>query len=89
MMIPVPSCTSARPDIPSAFTGTKIALTNKNLRTPSENRRPFSRAGIGANWLSSNNFLVKAYLAHKIGHQMVTSAPDAVNRFWAPGEKCF
>lgn len=54
-----------------------------------DNRRTLSGLGIGINWMDNNNFVVKAYLARKLGNAVATSAPDSLTRFWVQGVKYF
>lgn len=53
------------------------------------NNRSLSGAGVGLNWVSTNNLLVKAYYAFKVGDEVATSAPDASGRFWLQVAKTF
>jgi hemolysin activation/secretion protein len=52
-------------------------------------RRTLSGAGIGFNWSETNNFLVRAYYAFKLGDEKAMSAPDQSGRFWIQGVKYF
>ena len=52
-------------------------------------RRTLSGAGVGVNWSDTNNFMVRAYYAVKIGDEAATSAPDKSGRFWIQGVKYF
>ena len=45
-------------------------------------RRNLSGAGVGFNWYETNNFMVRAYYAVKVGDEAATSAPDKSGRFW-------
>jgi hemolysin activation/secretion protein len=53
------------------------------------NRRTLSGAGIGVNWAATNNFLVRAFYAHKLGNEPATAAPDRSGRFWVQAVKYF
>ena len=53
------------------------------------NHRTLSGAGVGFNWTGTNNFMVRAYYAHKLGNEMATSAPDRSGRFWIQAVKYF
>jgi hemolysin activation/secretion protein len=53
------------------------------------NRRTLSGAGVGLNWSDTNNFMVRAYYAVKIGDEAATSAPDKSGRFWIQAVKYF
>jgi hemolysin activation/secretion protein len=54
-----------------------------------DNHRTLSGAGIGVNWAATNNFLVRAFYAHKLGNDPATAAPDRSGRFWIQGVKYF
>ena len=43
----------------------------------------------GLTWADYNNFVVRAYWAHKLGNAVATSAPDAKSRFWIQGVMYF
>ncbi|MEO5660765.1 MAG: ShlB/FhaC/HecB family hemolysin secretion/activation protein, partial [Polaromonas sp.] len=51
--------------------------------------RSLSGTGVGFNWSDTNNFMVRAYYAVKIGDEKATSAPDKSGRFWIQGVKYF
>ncbi|MDP1716507.1 MAG: ShlB/FhaC/HecB family hemolysin secretion/activation protein, partial [Burkholderiales bacterium] len=71
------------------FADTGTVTFHKNPWTAEQNRRTLSGAGIGLTWADYNNFLVKAYWAHKLGNETATSAPDKSNRFWIQLVKYF
>ena len=71
------------------FVDTGSVTINKNPWAPGQNTRTLSGAGVGLVWADYNNFIVRAYLAHKLGNAVATSAPDANNRFWIQGVKYF
>ncbi|MES2757374.1 MAG: ShlB/FhaC/HecB family hemolysin secretion/activation protein [Pseudomonadota bacterium] len=72
------------------FVDTGSVTLNKNPWTDGSNRRTLSGAGVGLNWTDhTNNFVVKAYYARKLGNEMATSAPDKSGRFWIQGVKYF
>ena len=54
---------------------------SKTPWTAAQNRRNLSGAGLGLNWTVDNDFMVKAYVAHKLGSAPATSAPDTALRF--------
>jgi hemolysin activation/secretion protein len=54
-----------------------------------DKRRNLSGAGVGLNWSDTNNFMVRAYYAAKIGDEAATSAPDKSGRFWIQAVKYF
>ncbi|MEO6292671.1 MAG: ShlB/FhaC/HecB family hemolysin secretion/activation protein, partial [Burkholderiaceae bacterium] len=72
-----------------AFIDTGTVTVNKNPWAAGPNRRTLSGAGVGLNWSATNNFIVKAYYARKLGSEVATSAPDASGRFWIQGVKYF
>ena len=72
-----------------AFVDTGTVTVNKNPWAAGPNRRTLSGAGVGLNWSSPNNFIVKTYYARKLGSEAATSAPDASGRFWIQGVKYF
>lgn len=72
-----------------AFMDTGSVTVNKNPWAAGPNRRTLSGAGVGLNWSETNNFIVKAYYARKLGSEAATSAPDASGRFWVQGVKYF
>ena len=61
----------------------------KNTWAPGSNNRTLSGAGIGLNWTDINNFVVRAYYAHKLCNEVATSAPDKSGRFWIQAVKYF
>lgn len=72
-----------------SFVDTGTVTINKNPWAAGSNRRTLSGAGVGLNWSETNNFIVKAYYARKLGSEAATSAPDASGRFWIQGVKYF
>ncbi|MHB8948553.1 MAG: ShlB/FhaC/HecB family hemolysin secretion/activation protein [Rhodoferax sp.] len=54
-----------------------------------DDRRTLSGAGVGLNWSDTNNFMVRAYYAFKLGDEAATSAPDKSGRFWIQAVKYF
>ena len=71
------------------FADTGTVTANKNPWAPGTNRRTLSGAGVGLNWTVANDFVVKAYYAHKLGNSAATSAPDRSGRFWIQAVKHF
>jgi hemolysin activation/secretion protein len=63
--------------------------TSKNAWTDGPNRRALSGAGVGLTWADNNNFMVKAYYAHKLGNEKALSSPDSGGRFWIQAVKYF
>jgi len=53
------------------------------------NSRTLSGAGLGLNWISASNLMIKAYWAFKLGDAVAMSAPDAPGRFWLQIIKTF
>lgn len=74
-----------------AFVDTGRVTVNKNPGTwaSGPNRRTLSGAGVGFNWSAANNFVLRAYYARKLGHEVATSAPDRSGRFWIQAVKYF
>jgi hemolysin activation/secretion protein len=71
------------------FVDSGTVTINKNPWAAGSNHRTLSGAGIGLNWSDTNNFVVRAFYAHKLGSQAATSAPDASGRFWIQAVKYF
>lgn len=72
------------------FVDTGTVTVNKDPWAAGANRRTLSGAGIGLNWTSAgNDFVVKAFYAHKLGNAVATSAPDESGRFWIQAVKYF
>jgi hemolysin activation/secretion protein len=71
------------------FLDTGSVTVNKNPWGPSSNQRTLSGAGVGINWSETNNFMVRAYYAFKVGDEAATSGPDASGRFWIQAVKYF
>jgi hemolysin activation/secretion protein len=71
------------------FADTGSVTLNKNPWAAGTNQRTLSGAGVGLNWFESDNFLVRAYYAFKLGSEAATSAPDADGRFWLQAVKYF
>ena len=71
------------------FVDTGTVTINKNPWFAGQNSRTLSGAGVGLTWVGYNNFVVRAYWAHKLGNAVATSAPDAKSRFWIQGVKYF
>lgn len=55
----------------------------------STQRRTLAGTGLGVNWSDTNNFMVRAYYAFKLGNESATSAPDKSGRFWIQAVKYF
>ena len=71
------------------FVDTGSVTINKNPWDAGDNRRTLSGAGVGLNWSDTNNFLVRAFYARKLGNEAATSAPDKSGRFWVQAVKYF
>jgi hemolysin activation/secretion protein len=71
------------------FLDAGVVLSNKTSWSAGENRRALSGVGVGVNWSQTNNFMVRAYYAFKLGNEVATSAPDASGRFWIQAVKYF
>ena len=72
-----------------AFVDTGSVTLNKSPWAAGNNRRTLSGAGVGVNWFETDNFMVRAYYAFKLGSEAATSAPDADGRFWIQAIKYF
>lgn len=62
---------------------------NKDPWDASDNTRTLSGAGVGVNWVDTNNFSVKTSYARKLGSEKATAAPDSNGRFWVQLVKYF
>lgn len=62
---------------------------NHDAWSDAPNRRTLSAAGAGVEWGKDDNFMLRAYYAHKLGNAVATSAPDASGRFWFQAVKYF
>lgn len=71
------------------FVDTGTVTINKNPWAATDDRRTLSAAGVGITWADYNNFLVRAYYAHKLGNAVAVSAPDENSRFWIQLVKYF
>lgn len=71
------------------FVDTGSVTTHKHPWVAGPNTRTLSGAGVGLNWSETNNFMVRAYYAFKLGNEAATSAPDKSGRFWIQLVKYF
>jgi hemolysin activation/secretion protein len=71
------------------FIDTGRVTTNRNPWTTGDNHRTLSGAGVGLNWLATNNFVIRTSYARKLGGGTATSAPDKSGRFWVQAVKYF
>jgi hemolysin activation/secretion protein len=71
------------------FVDTGTVTINANPWVAGQNKRTLSAAGVGVTWAEYNNFVVKAYWAHKLGNAVATSAPDEKSRIWIQAVKYF
>lgn len=71
------------------FVDTGTVTIHKNPWDAGNNRRTLSGAGVGLNWSETNNFLVRAFYAGKLGSEAAQSAPDKSGRFWIQAVKYF
>lgn len=71
------------------FVDAGAVTVNRNPWAPGANTRHLSGAGVGVNWSETNNFMVRAYYAFKLGDEAATSAPDKSGRFWIQAVKYF
>lgn len=67
----------------------KVTVNKNPWPGSGTNQRTLSGAGIGFNWSDTNNFMVRAYYAVKVGDEAATSAPDKSGRFWIQAVKYF
>ncbi len=67
----------------------KVTVSKNPLHNSDANQRTLSAAGVGFNWSDTNNFMVRAYYAVKLGDEDATSAPDKSGRFWIQAVKYF
>ena len=71
------------------FVDAGTATLQKNPWDASDNRRTLSGAGVGLNWSETQNFMVRAFYARKIGNETAQSAPDKSGRIWVQAVKYF
>ncbi|MEO8013908.1 MAG: ShlB/FhaC/HecB family hemolysin secretion/activation protein [Polaromonas sp.] len=71
------------------FIDTGSVSIHKNPWDAGDNRRTLSGAGVGLNWSETNNFMVRAFYARKLGNEAAESAPDKSGRFWIQAVKYF
>ncbi len=57
--------------------------------TTPTNRRSLSGGGLGLNFVSASNWMVKTSWAFKLGDESAKSAPDSAGRFWLQVNKSF
>ena len=67
----------------------KVTVNKNPWPGSGANQRTLSGAGVGFNWSDTNNFMVRAYYAVKLGDEVATSAPDKSGRFWIQAVKYF
>jgi hemolysin activation/secretion protein len=72
-----------------AFVDHGSVTQNKRPWNGGDNHRTLSGAGVGAVWSDPGSFMVRAYYAHKLGHEPALSAPDRSGRFWIQAVKYF
>ncbi|HCN88669.1 MAG TPA: peptide transporter [Oxalobacteraceae bacterium] len=73
----------------TGFVDNGSVTLNKNSWSAGPTRRTLSGTGIGLTWVDNNDFVVKAFYAHKLGDAVATSAPDSTSRFWLQAVKYF
>lgn len=71
------------------FVDTGTVTPYKNPWVAGTNSRTLSGAGVGINWYDTNNFMVRAFYAFKLGNELATSSPDKSGRFWIQAVKYF
>lgn len=62
---------------------------NRNPFMDGDNERKLSAIGLSFNWALPGDFLVRASLARKLGHEKATSDSDRTWRFWLQGVRSF
>lgn len=67
----------------------RVSINKKPWPNSGDNQRTLSGVGVGVNWYETNNFMVRAYYAVKVGDEAATSAPDKSGRFWIQAVKYF
>ena len=72
-----------------AFVETGTVTINADPGAAGSNHRTLSAAGVGLSWSAYNNFVAKAFYAHRLGNAKATSAPDSSGRFWLQLVKYF
>jgi hemolysin activation/secretion protein len=71
------------------FVDTGTVSVNKHPWSVGTNSRTLSGAGVGLNWTGSDNVVVKAYYARKLGNEQALSVKDSSSRFWLQAVKAF
>jgi hemolysin activation/secretion protein len=69
------------------FFDTASATLNKNPWLAGDNRRTLSGAGVGVSWSKTNDFMLRAFYARKVGNEPALSAPDRSGRLWVQAVK--
>lgn len=64
------------------FIDTGTVTINKSPWVAGQNKRTLSGFGVGLNWTDERSLVFKALVAHKLGHEKATSAPNSTTRFW-------
>ncbi|MEJ7807900.1 MAG: ShlB/FhaC/HecB family hemolysin secretion/activation protein [Telluria sp.] len=72
-----------------AFADHGAVSINRDPWSAGPNRRTLSAAGVGFQWGRDDDFMLRAYYAHKLGNEAATSAPDKSGRFWVQAVKYF
>ena len=71
------------------FVDSGTVKANRNPWAAGSNRRTLSGAGVGLVWSRTNDLVVRAYYAMKLGGEDAISAPDKSGRFWIQIVKYF
>jgi hemolysin activation/secretion protein len=69
------------------FFDTASATLDKKPWRAGDNRRTLNGAGVGVTWSESNDFMLRAFYARKVGNEPALSAPDRSGRFWVQAVK--
>ncbi len=72
-----------------AFVDAGQVKLNRHPWSEGNNQRQLSGMGVGVNWDASNDLVVKAFYAVKLGTDPAQSAPDRSGRFWVQTVKFF
>ncbi len=72
-----------------AFIDAGRATIDKSAWSAGRNHRRLSGAGIGLAWTGNNALVAKAFVAHRLGHEAASSAPDQRYRFIVEAVKYF
>jgi len=89
VMLPALSNSMRNPPQLVAFVDGGGVATNAKPWVAGPNTRHLSGAGVGVNWAVTDDLIVRAYYARKVGSGPALSAPDKSGRFWIQAVKYF